>query len=119
MIFFSLLYYFIQYFSGHPFEFNTRLHLKKLKTNHYHYGMKKNDSKESLDQYFLLTSSNELSLNQKKSNDKREGYDERYSIYNSSLTLNNPNVSYKIKLEEYKSLLRIKLFFLKQKFRIH
>jgi hypothetical protein len=69
-----------------------------------------------LDQYFLLTSSNELSLNQKKSNDKREGYDERYSIYNSSLTLNNPNVSYKIKLEEYKSLLRIKLFFLKQRF---
>ena len=137
MIFFSLLYYFIQYFCGHPFEFNTRLNIKKIKTNHYHYGMKKNDSQELLDKYFENPS--EVLLNYKKEN-KNEGYDERYPIsdldiylftpvYNSSLfssynfskedpslQLYNENVSYKINLEEYKNLLKIKLFFLKQKF---
>ena len=141
MIFFSLFYYFIQHFYD-PIRFksNTNLYLKKIKTNDYHYGMKKNDSKESLDQYF--TSSNEVLLNRKKRNNKSEGYDERYPIleldnylfmpvYNSSLysllssnftnqdpflPLYNQTVSYKINLEEYKTLLLIKLFFLKKKF---
>ena len=138
MIFFSLLYYFIQYFCGHPFEFNTRLYLKKIQTNNYNYGMKKNDSNESLDQYFNNPS--EVLLTFKRKNDKLQGYDERYPIsdldiylftpvYNSSLfssynfskedpslQLYNENVSYKINLEEYKNLLKIKLSFLKKKF---
>jgi hypothetical protein len=138
MIFFSLLYYFIHYFySGLNFESsNTKLYLKKIQTNNYDYGMKKNDSQELLDKYFENPS--EVSLTFKSENNKNEGYDERYpipklktylfnSIYNSSLSSNftsqdttlqlyNENVSYEINLEEYKNLLKIKLFFLKQKF---
>jgi len=138
MIFFSLLYYFIHYFySGLNFESsNTKHYLKKIKTNNYNYGMKKNDSQELLDKYFENPS--EVLMTLKRENDKMEGYDERYPIsesktylfnqnYNSTLSSNftsqdiklqlyNENISYKINLEEYKNLLKIKLFFLKQKF---
>ena len=108
----SIFYYFVNYFLIHNFR------KSKIKIN----VIKKINSEDSLHEYFIneKQKSNETNIMYKK-----DGFDERFPIqefdfdlYLScpfALPLSNDTITYKTILEEYKSILKIRLFLSKQK----